>query len=745
LTLNRIYFFIMVALMALAFNPPYFIELFELKVFDLFTRYSAPYQPDPRILIVGIDQKSLDTHGRWPWPRDVIGQLITRLAGFNAKVVALDITFSTQADKEAKDILGGVSVIAEKTSLREKAPDFVEELEKLKKASSRDEALAAAIKNAGNVVTGFLFHGKDEAAYAAETEEIKFPLIKPFRIKQVQRDRASKDAHIWFTVSGAEPNIPIIQEAGVSAGFLNTWIEKDGVIRSHPLVMEHKGEFFPSLALSAALMYSGASQNSQVIFRDGMFAGAMSGDEFIPADPYGRALLSYLGPDGAFPIISAADVMAKPLDDTAMRKRIEGKIIFIGATATQLYDLRVTPFGYTAGVEVQATAAANALSGGAISKMGWQNIYDIILTGVIGILLLFTLRRVGIIPGLTLTGLLFVSLWVFNYYMFTTAKLWLNVVTPGLMIITGFITVTTHQYIVEQKSRRFIKDAFGRYLSPKVINMIIENPGLLKLGGEKRVMTAYFSDVAGFTTVSEKLQPTELVLLLNEYLSAMSDIIHQFDGTVDKYEGDAIIAFWGAPIIAENHAELCVRAAVTMQRKLGVMRENWRKQGKDELNVRMGINTGPMVVGNMGSRDRMDYTMMGDSVNLAARLEGVNKYYGSLILVSEFTHGHVKDLFLCRELDMVRVQGKKDAIRLFEVVDTMEDSTESQRVFAQAFAHALKTFRAMDFTKAGELFSYCDRLKRGGDGACKLYLKRCAELIESPPAPDWDRVYDMAK
>lgn len=745
MTLNRIYFFIMAALMALAFNPPYFIEVFELKIFDLLTRYTAPFQSDPRILIVGIDQKSLDAHGRWPWPRDVIGQLITKLAGFDAKVVALDITFSTQADKEARDILGGVTAIAEKTALNEKAPDFVEELERLKKASSRDEALAMAIKNAGNVVTGFLFHGKDEAAYAAEADERKFPLIKPFRIKQVQRDRASKEASVWFTVSGVEPNIPMIQEAGTAAGFLNTWIDPDGVIRSHPLVMEHKGEFFPSLALSAALMYSGSHQDAQAVFRDGMFAGIASGGGFIPMDSYGRMLLRYLGPDSTFPIVSAADVMARPLDDTAIRRKIEGKIVFIGATATQLYDLRVTPFGYTAGVEVQATAAANALTGDVISKMGWQNIYDTILTGVIGFLLIFTLRRVGIVPGLTMTALLFASLWVFNYYMFTAARLWLNAVTPSLMIITGFITVTTHQYLTEQKSKRFIKDAFGRYLSPKVINMIIENPGLLKLGGEKRVMTAYFSDVAGFTTISEKLPPTELVILLNEYLSAMSNIIHDFDGTVDKYEGDAIIAFWGAPIPAENHAELCVRSAVTMQRRLSVMRENWRKQGKDELNVRMGVNTGPMVVGNMGSRDRMDYTMMGDSVNLAARLEGVNKYYGTYILISEFTHGHVKDLFLCRELDMVRVQGKKDAIRLFEVVETMEDSTEAQRVFTRAFAHAVRTFRAMDFTKATALFSYCDRLKRGGDGACKLYLKRCAELMESPPAPDWDRVYDMAK
>lgn len=731
--------------MALAFKPPYFIEVFELKIFDLLTRYSAPYQPDPRIVIVGIDQKSLDTYGRWPWPRDVIGKLVTKLAGYDAKVTALDITFSTQADKEAKEILGGVSSIAEKLAMSEKAPEFVAELEKLKMESSRDEALALAIKNAGNVTTGYLFHGKDEAAYAAEADERKFPLVEPFRIKQVQRDKESRDAHIWFSVSGVEPNIPLIQEAGVTTGFLNTWIDPDGTIRNHPLVMEHKGQLFPSLAMASAMLYSGNHQDAQAVFRSGVFQGLALGGDFLPIDPYGRILLTYLGPDSTFPILSAADVMSRPADDEAMKKKLGGKLVFIGATATQLYDLRVTPFGYTAGVEVQATAASNALSGDVISKMGWQNIFDTVLTGVIAILLLFTLRRVGVIPGLALTILLFAALVMFNYYMFTGARLWLNSVTPSAMIVLGFITITTHQYLTEQKSKRFIKEAFGRYLSPKVINMIIENPGLLKLGGEKRVMTAYFSDVAGFTTISEKLPPTELVTLLNEYLSAMSNIIHDFDGTVDKYEGDAIIAFWGAPIPAENHAELCARSAVTMQRRLAVMRENWRKEGKDELNVRMGINTGPMVVGNMGSKERMDYTMMGDAVNLAARLEGVNKYYGTYILISEFTHAHIKDLFLCRELDMVRVQGKKDAIRLFEIVETTEDSTEAQRAFVRAFGHAIMTFRAMDFTKAAELFSYCDRLKRGGDGACKLYLKRCAELISSPPAPDWDRVYDMAK
>ncbi|MBI4667089.1 MAG: adenylate/guanylate cyclase domain-containing protein [Nitrospinae bacterium] len=743
--LKRIYFILLAAMMALAFKPPFFIEAFELKIYDLLIRYSAPNQPDPRIVIVGIDQKSLDNFGRWPWSRDVIGRLVEKLAGYGVKVTALDMTFSSQADTATRDILEKVGQAAVRTGAVEKIPSFNQELEKLRQETQKDMALAGSMRKAGNVVTGFVFHGMDEAEYSAEVEERKLPIVQPFRIKLVQRDSESRDASLLSLAAGVEPNIQAIQEAGSATGFLNTLTDEDGVIRAHPMVMEYKGDLYPSLGLAAAAAYSGDTGDIQAYFADGMFDGVAIGDSFIKMDHYGRIFLKYLGGVDTFPTISAADVLLKPVDDEGLRRKLSGKLAFVGATATQIYDLRVTPIGYTAGVQVQATSASNALTGQVISKEAWQTLYDPVLTAVAGMALFFILRRVRVALGLALTAAMLALLVAFNYYMFAENHLWLNSVTPGMMILFGFITITTHQYITEQKSKRFIKDAFGRYLSPKVINQIIDNPGLLKLGGDKRVMTAYFSDVAGFTTVSEKLPPTELVLLLNEYLSAMTDIIHTFDGTVDKYEGDAIIAFWNAPIMVENHAELCVRSAVAMQRKLEAMRGKWRSEGRDELHVRMGINTGPMVVGNMGSRERMDYTMMGDSVNLAARLEGVNKYYGTYILVSQFTRDMVADRFLCRELDMVRVQGKKEAIKLYEVVEAMEDSIETQRRFVEMFHRAIRTFRDMDFLKAQELFSACDKLKKGGDGACKLYLKRCAELIASPPAQDWDRVYDMAK
>jgi adenylate cyclase len=511
------------------------------------------------------------------------------------------------------------------------------------------------------------------------------------------------------------------------------------------MVIQYKGELYPSLSLKAAEVYLGDESGSQISFKENRLEGVFIGEGFVPLDAFGLMRVRYLGPDETFPIISAADVLKKPLDDPAMIRALKDKIIFIGATAAALYDLRSTPLGFTAGVEIHANAAAGVLNRLTISKMGWQNMFDSALVIMIGLFLLIILQRVGVTFGVILSLTMLVGLIGFNFWMLRDQLVWLNSVTPAATIILGFISITTWQYVAEQESKKFITSAFGHYLSPKVINLIVDNPKLLKLGGDKRVMTAFFSDVAGFTNISEKLQPNQLVALLNEYLSEMSDIIHEQDGTVDKYEGDAIIAFWGAPIHVENHAELCVLSAMRQQRRLAELRAEWRKQGRDELQVRMGINTGPMVVGNMGSRERMDYTIMGDSVNLAARLEGANKYYGSELMVSQFTYELIKDRFLCRQLDLVRVQGKEDAIALYEVMEEASMITEGQRRFVQRFNQALATFRMMDFHMATSLFESCDRLLSGGDTACKLYIKRCAELIEAPPPEDWDRVYDIAK
>ncbi|HEB71221.1 MAG TPA: adenylate/guanylate cyclase domain-containing protein [Nitrospirae bacterium] len=746
-TFNRIYAGWLIVLAVTAFNPPLFIEAFDLKIYDLLVRYSAPNRPDPRIIIVGIDQKSLDVFGRWPWPRDKIGEVIEKLEGFGARVIALDMTFHTHTDFENIALMDKIDAEIVKEKIDIDNPKFYGKFGQLKNNVSRDRALAGSIGKAGNVVTGFFFEDiKKEVSKTGSKEKAIKETLRPFRIKTVRRSADSRDASLWFKAAGAEPNILVIQKAGAASGFLNTWTDIDGIIRSHPMIYEFNGDYYPSLSLASVIAYSGAISSTQLVFTHGMLEGIDIKGKFLATDPYGRILLRYHGPDSTFPVVSIADIMSESLENEKIRKQIEGKIAIVGATATSVYDLRVTPLGITAGVEIQANAASMALNLNAITKFGWQKVMDIILALTLGIFMWWALPRMKVLTGVVVTTLLMGGLFWFNFLQFNVNSIWLNSVIPGIAIVMGFISVTTSQYITEQRSKRFIQGAFGRYLSPKVIHQIVENPDLLQLGGEKRVMTAFFTDVAGFTTISEKLEPNELVTLLNDYLTKMTDVIHEFDGTVDKFEGDAIIAFWGAPLLIENHTEMCMRAAVKMQKVITESKKKWIEDWSAGLATRMGINTGPMVVGNMGSKERMDYTMMGDSVNLAARLEGANKYYGSKILVSEFSYREApQNAFLFRELDQVRVQGKKNAVRLYELIDTVEEATDERRRLTAMFEEAVIVFRAKKFEEAREKFSNCH--KEGGekDVACELYIQRLDHLLNNPPPDDWDAVYDLAK
>ncbi len=307
-----------------------------------------------------------------------------------------------------------------------------------------------------------------------------------------------------------------------------------------------------------------------------------------------------------------------------------------------------------------------------------------------------------------------------------------NLTYPSLQILATFISITSYNYFYQSRQSQFIQGAFGQYLSPEVINRLLKDPNLLKLGGIERRMTAYFSDIAGFSSFSEQFTPNDLVEFLNEYLTAMSDIVIHHNGTIDKYEGDAIIAFYGAPIEYPDHALKACIAALDMNKRVAEMREAWRAQGKPDLYVRMGINTGSMVVGNMGSKMRMDYTIMGDSVNLASRLEGVNKVYGTAIMISQYTYQDVKDDLEIRELDMIRVVGKNEPITIYEVLAEKGGlDPETERVMS-CFREGLKLYRAQQFKEAQERFRETLSL-RPEDGPSKTFLSRCEEYMDNPP------------
>ncbi|MBU3916203.1 adenylate/guanylate cyclase domain-containing protein, partial [bacterium] len=306
--------------------------------------------------------------------------------------------------------------------------------------------------------------------------------------------------------------------------------------------------------------------------------------------------------------------------------------------------------------------------------------------------------------------------------------------------IAGFATINIYLFVLERKEKSYIKNAFGQYLSPKVIEDLVNDPSKLSLGGERREMTAFFSDVQGFSTISESLTPDELVQLLNDYLTEMCAIIAKHDGTIDKFEGDAIIAFWGAPLDQPDHATRACLACIDMQKRLVELRKRWASEGRPQLLVRMGVNSGPMVVGNMGSQTRMDYTIMGDAVNLAARLEGANKFYKNFTMISEFTYKQAVEFIDCRELDTIRVVGKNEPITVYEVLDRKNMVTGKMAEMVEIYNKGLELYKKLRFKEAITSFESALALFPM-DGPSKTYISRCKGYLENPPEEGWDGVF----
>jgi adenylate cyclase len=319
----------------------------------------------------------------------------------------------------------------------------------------------------------------------------------------------------------------------------------------------------------------------------------------------------------------------------------------------------------------------------------------------------------------------------------------LEVISPSLVILFSFVGFNLYHYILSQHEKKMIRGAFSHYVPEKVVSQILENPDKLTLGGEERVVTVMFSDVAGFTSISEKLTPAELVQLLNEYLTSMTDTILEHQGIIDKYEGDAIMAEFGMPVPYDNHPYMACKAALKMQNKLRNLRKKWKDEGKPLITARIGINTGEVIVGNMGSRNVFDYTVMGDHVNLGSRLEGANKFYGTSIMISEFTYGHVKDDFYTRELDLIRVKGKEKPIKVFELIASAEIKLEQRfHDMLEIYAKGLGHYKLQEWDDAINCFEECLKI-RPNDSPSSEYRSRCIDYKFNSPGPEWDGVTIM--
>ncbi|MCG6982737.1 MAG: adenylate/guanylate cyclase domain-containing protein [Deltaproteobacteria bacterium] len=719
-------------------NP--FLDRLELKSLDVRFLTRGPEPPGPFAVLAAIDEKSLDEVGKWPWPRAKIAALIDRLSEEGARVIAMDIVFSEP--DENNNLRFVESMQEEAGTLGLQSAELEKFLEKARAKADNDQILAAAIsRSKATVVLGYFFHfSQKEIAHLSEDElASKRNNMGARAVKLVQFTSPEAQKVKVFEALLPESNIEKLVKASGMAGYYNIFPDIDGTVRWIPLIISYQDRFYPSLALEAVRSYVG-NMPLQVRVADYGIETVQLGPVTIPTDEKGRMFINFRGGPRTFPHYSVADILAGRTPPDAFRDRI----VFVGSTAIGIYDLRVTPFSTVfPGLEVHANVADNILRQTFLFRPGWASFFDLAAILLMGMVTGLVLPRLRAFFSVLLIGVLFFGYLVMSQALFVRKGIWLNAVYPLLTMVIVYTAVTLYRYIIEEREKRKIRGAFSFYVTPSVVNEMLKNPEKLKLGGDKKELSVLFSDIRGFTTLAEEMEPEMLVNLLNEYLTDMTNVVFEFDGLLDKYIGDAVMAVFGAPLAQTDHPMRACRTALKMLEQLSKMQEKWRDEGTPILDIGIGINTGPMVVGNMGSERRFDYTVMGDSVNLASRLEGINKEYGTRVVISEFTYERVKDEFICRELDAVRVKGKVHPVKIFELLCLRSHEDQGLDII-EPFAEALRHYREQEWDRAKEKFNQV-LSRRPEDGAAQLYLQRIANLRQEPPGPDWDGVFTMKR
>jgi adenylate cyclase len=659
------------------------------------------------IAILYIDQKSIDFFQQsrgigWPWPRDSYALAVQYLKEAGARAVVFDAIYSEPS------VFAG---------------DY-----------NDDQAFAEAMSASGRVFQTLTFHAKVKGGAPNDPEALA--LLAARGTKYVGEEGARPPEFQDVTMP-----IRPLAEAALGLGAIDIEPESDGVMRRMRLLSSFNGQVYPTLGLA---VYMKINSLDEVVQKK---SGLQVGGILVPTDDQGRTLIKYYGGEDYFQGYTMAAIIQSALDVMEQKTPLvapelfRDKVVFVGAKAAGLFDLRSTPLEKSLpGVDIHATFLNNLLADDFLKRASRpvRSVTMIaLLLGTVAAAILGRSAFVGAGFTLGLSALyLALAVFLFNH------RIWLDLISPlgGQALV--FVGATLVNYYGEGRQKREVRGAFSRYLSPQVVDQVLEQPELLSLGGSRRIMTCFFSDVAGFTSISEALSPEELVHLLNRYLSLMTKVIMESGGTVDKFEGDAIMAFWGAPLPQDDHAWRACRAALDQQEIMARFRAEVLAEGLPELRVRMGLNTGPMIVGNMGSEDRFDYTVMGDAVNLASRLEGANKQYGTYLMISESTYAEVRTLVEVRELDLLRVKGKQEPIRVYELMGAAGALPPEKDRVRSVYQEGLALYRDMDFTGAEQAFVRALEMDPG-DGPSLTYVERCRAYREQPPPSDWDRVFTM--
>lgn len=646
--------------------PPQIIRFFEEKTYDWRFQLRGARTISSEVVIVAVDEKSISRLGRWPWSRATTAALVDSISAAGPRVIGIDIIFSEPEKNEGLKVLEEV-----RKAYPEAHPGgaaFSKKLASLEKTLDADKRLATAIARAGNVVLPLAFRVPRHTEALGEGAEPAYILGSQYLYVK------EGGFFLPYVARQVLPPLEQLADSAAAMGHIYTTYDPDGTIRWEPLSIKFKESYYPSFGLEVARVYLDAQKETVSLFTG---EGVGFADGFIETDEAGRMLINYAGPSGTIPAYSAVDVMEGRVGKSAL----EGKAVILGTTAIGTYDTHVTPYANMAGIEKQAAVVDGILRSDQIvrAESQWLTVAAFII--FYGVLMGAALQRLGAFAGGVLAVSLFCTYIFFAYYVFAYKGVWIDFIAPSLTIFFSYAVITGYRYMTEEKRAREIRSIFSSYVTRKVVDALVKNPEMARLGGQRKEITVLFSDIRGFTTFSERHQPEEVVKILNEYLACMTDVVFRWEGTLDKFVGDAVMVFWNAPAGQENHAELAIRCALDMMNKLKQLQDKWKLEGQDPFDIGIGINTGEVIVGNMGAEGKkMDYTVIGDHVNLGARAEGLTRQYDSHIIMTEFTYaaarkyletnviGHVA----VRVLDSVKVKGKDQPVVIYGIESVEE-------------------------------------------------------------------------
>jgi adenylate cyclase len=721
------------AVVCLYLARPAWLEFQEAKLYDAMLARERPLVASHLPVVVDIDEASLAEHGQWPWPRYRLALLLGRLRNAGVAAVGLDIVFA-EPDRASPSAITGqlrrdLRLEVTISGLPEALNDY-------------DRVLADMLRSGPFVLGYYQDFGRSGGPAGPATDGV-CPLPPPRLSMAKTADAMPLDACLPESRRMVCP-LPLLAKAAPAAGFINTLPDRDNIVRRSPLVLEHLGRLTPSLALATTMEAFGVKNAVLRVTSGGVesltLASESLGRRVIPLDAGGRILINYRGPGGTFPHISAADVLAGRVNDEHLR----GRIAFIGASAAALRDLRATPLDRAMpGVEVHATIADMIAANDFLTQPDWAVAVELTTLVVMGLL---SGALLGFAPPAALLvpfAALALGSWYGAASLLARTGLYVSPLFPLLVLALNFTILTFLKFWREERQKRFLHGAFSRYVAPTVVARIVARPQDLRLTGEERHVTVLFSDVRGFTSLSERLSPTQVSELLNRYFTPLTRIIVERLGTMDKFIGDAVMAFWNAPVDVPGHPGEAVAAALAMIERLKSLNDEFRHDFGLAIESGIGLHCGPARVGNFGSEDLFDYTVIGDTVNLASRLEGLTKYYGVRLLVSGEMRREcasapaLADSAAFVAVDRVRVKGKDDPVELFAVFSTAEAKGRQEEF--SAFAAARERYTAGRFDEAAAAFA---ALAGHYDWkAFAVFAARSATLAQTPPPPDWDGVF----